>query len=140
MEILKAILFGLVEGITEWLPVSSTGHMIILNEFVSLNQSPEFISVFLVVIQLGAVLAVVVLFWNTLWPFQRRRGNAPVIKRDKMALWGKILLACIPAAVVGVLFDSVFERLFYHALPVAAALAADCQPKRPPVPYSAATL
>lgn len=123
MEILKAILFGIVEGITEWLPVSSTGHMIILNEFVSLNQSPEFISVFLVVIQLGAVLAVVVLFWNTLWPFQRRRGNAPVIKRDKMALWGKILLACIPAAVVGVLFDSVFERLFYHALPVAAALA-----------------
>ncbi len=68
MEILKAILFGIVEGITEWLPVSSTGHMIILNEFVSLNQSPEFISVFLVVIQLGAVLAVVVLFWNTLWP------------------------------------------------------------------------
>lgn len=84
MEILKAILFGIVEGITEWLPVSSTGHMIILNEFVSLNQSPEFISVFLVVIQLGAVLAVVVLFWNTLWPFQRRRGNAPVIKRDKI--------------------------------------------------------
>lgn len=122
MEILKGILFGIVEGITEWLPVSSTGHMILLDTFVKLEGSSEFVSLFLVVIQLGAILAVVLVFWNQLFPFQFRDRTKPMIAADKMILWGKILLACIPAAVVGILFDSVFERLFYHAGPVAAAL------------------
>ena len=104
MEIIKAVLFGIVEGITEWLPVSSTGHMILLDEFIQLKGNEEFINVFLVVIQLGAIFAVVLQFWN------------------QMILWGKILLACIPAAIIGILFDSVFEELFYHAVPVAVAL------------------
>lgn len=122
MEILKAMIFGIVEGITEWLPISSTGHMIILNEWIKLDQSSAFMNVFLVVIQLGAIFAVVLLFWNQLWPFQKKRGQRLKIIQNKMALWGKILIACIPAAVVGVLFDSIFERLFYHAVPVAIAL------------------
>lgn len=122
MEFFKAVIFGIVEGITEWLPVSSTGHMIILDEFVRLKGSDSFINVFLVVIQLGAILAVVVLFWNRLFPFQFRDREKPVIEKDKMVLWGKILLACIPAAVIGVLFDSTFEALFYHAVPVVIAL------------------
>lgn len=122
MEILKGILFGIVEGITEWLPVSSTGHMILLDAFVKLEGSPDFVSLFLVVIQLGAILAVVLVFWNRLFPFQFRDRTKPVIEKDKMILWGKILLACIPAAVAGILFDSVFERLFYHGGTVASAL------------------
>lgn len=122
MEFFKAVIFGIVEGITEWLPVSSTGHMIILDEFVRLKGSDSFINVFLVVIQLGAILAVVVLFWNRLFPFQFRDREKPVIEKEKMILWGKILLACIPAAVIGVLFASTFEALFYHAVPVAIAL------------------
>lgn len=122
MEFFKAVIFGIVEGITEWLPVSSTGHMIILDEFVRLKGSDSFINVFLVVIQLGAILAVVVLFWNRLFPLQFRDREKPVIEKEKMVLWGKILLACIPAAVIGVLFDSTFEALFYHAVPVAIAL------------------
>lgn len=122
MEIIKAILFGIVEGITEWLPVSSTGHMILLDEFVKLRGSEEFVNVFLVVIQLGAIFAVVLQFWNQLFPFQFKDRRKSFIEMDKMILWGKILLACIPAAVVGILFDDVFEALFYHAVPVAIAL------------------
>lgn len=122
MEIIKAILFGIVEGITEWLPVSSTGHMILLDEFVKLRGSEEFVNVFLVVIQLGAIFAVVLQFWNQLFPFQFKDRRKSFIEMDKMILWGKILLACIPAAVVGILFDDVFEALFYHAVPVAVAL------------------
>lgn len=122
MEILKAILFGIVEGITEWLPVSSTGHMILLDEFIKLKGSADFVNVFLVVIQLGAIFAVVLQFWNQLFPFQFRDKSRPVIEMDKMILWGKILLACIPAAVIGILFDDVFEAMFYHAVPVAIAL------------------
>ena len=122
MEILKAVIFGIVEGITEWLPISSTGHMILLDEFVQLKGSQDFINVFLVVVQLGAILAVVFMFWNDLFPFRFRKGKKPEIEKDKMILWGKILLACIPAAVVGILFDQVFERLFYHPVPVAVAL------------------
>lgn len=122
MEILKAVIFGIVEGITEWLPISSTGHMIILDELIHLNQSSSFINVFLVVIQLGAILAVILLFWDTLWPFQRKEEEGTFIRKDRMILWGKILIACIPAAVVGILLDSVFEKLFYHAIPVALAL------------------
>ena len=121
-EILKAILFGIVEGITEWLPVSSTGHMIILDEFVKLKCSPEFLEMFLVVIQLGAILAVVILFWNKIFPFQFKDKSKPVIEMDKIWLWVKIVIACIPAAVVGLLFDDICEELFYHAVPVAIAL------------------
>lgn len=120
LEILKAVLFGIVEGITEWLPISSTGHMILLNEFVKLEVSPEFWEMFLVVIQLGAILAVVVLFWNKLFPF--KFGETPVIQKDIFSMWFKIIVACIPAAVVGLLFDETFEALFYNPVSVAVAL------------------
>ena len=122
LEIIKAIIFGMVEVITEWLPISSTGHMIILDEFIQLNCSEEFMEMFLVVIQLGAILAVVLLFWNKIFPFQFKDKRKPVIEKNKMILWGKIIAACIPAAVIGLLFDDIFEALFYHAVPVAVAL------------------
>lgn len=119
LEILKAILFGIVEGITEWLPISSTGHMILLDEFVKLNVSEEFLEMFLVVIQLGAILAVVVLFWKRLFPFQFK---SPYIKMDIIFMWIKIIIACIPAAIVGLLFDDYFNALFYNYQTVAIAL------------------
>lgn len=122
LEILKAILFGIVEGITEWLPVSSTGHMIILDEFVQLKCTPEFLEMFLVVIQLGAILAVLVLFWDKIFPFQFKDKTKPVIEMDKIMLWLKIVVACIPAAIVGFTIDDLCEELFYHAIPVAIAL------------------
>lgn len=123
LEILKAILFGIVEGITEWLPVSSTGHMIILDEFVKLDCTPEFLEMFLVVIQLGAILAVIILFWNKIFPFQFKDKTKPVIEMDKIWLWLKIVVACIPAGMVVVLgLDGVCEEKFYHAVPVAIAL------------------
>lgn len=120
IEILKAILFGIVEGITEWLPISSTGHMILLNEFVTLDVSPEFWEMFLVVIQLGAILAVVILFWNKIFPF--RFHEKPVIQKDIFVLWFKILVACIPAAVIGLAFDDVLDALFYNPWCVSIAL------------------
>ncbi len=120
IEILKTILFGIVEGITEWLPISSTGHMILLNEFVTLDVSEEFWEMFLVVIQLGAILAVVLLFWNKIFPF--RFKEKPVIRTDIFVLWFKILVACIPAAVIGLAFDDVFDALFYNPTCVAVAL------------------
>ena len=101
MELLKALLFGIVEGLTEWLPISSTGHMILLNEFVSLNESADFVSVFLVAVQLGAVLAVAVLYWKKLFPLRTGAGGKPVLEKKILILWGKICLACIPAAIVG---------------------------------------
>ena len=123
LEILKAILFGIVEGITEWLPVSSTGPMIILDEFVKLDCTPEFLEMFLVVIQLGAILAVIILFWNKIFPFQFKDKTKPVIEMDKIWLWLKIVVACIPAGMVVVLgLDEVCEEKFYHAVPVAIAL------------------
>lgn len=120
LEILKAVLFGIVEGITEWLPISSTGHMILLNEFVTLDVSPEFWEMFLVVIQLGAILAVVLLFWNKIFPF--RFKEKPVVRKDIFVLWFKILAACIPAAVIGLAFDDVLDALFYNPWCVAIAL------------------
>lgn len=120
IEIMKAVLFGIVEGITEWLPISSTGHMILLNEFVTLNVSEEFWEMFLVVIQLGAILAVVLLFWNKIFPFHFQ--ERPVIQKDIFILWFKILAACIPAAVIGLAFDDVFDALFYNPWCVAIAL------------------
>lgn len=120
VEILKAVLFGIVEGITEWLPISSTGHMILLKEFVTLNVSEAFWEMFLVVIQLGAILAVVLLFWNKIFPFRFR--EKPVVQKDIFVLWFKILAACVPAAVVGLAFDDVFDALFYNPWCVAIAL------------------
>jgi undecaprenyl-diphosphatase len=129
-EILKAIVFGIVEGITEWLPISSTGHMILLNEILPLDVSEEFYSMFEVVIQLGAILAVVLLFWNKIWPFGKsgnehplaKRGVGAWIKKDIFVLWFHILVSCVPAAIVGLLFDDVFEALFYNYWTVAIML------------------
>ena len=120
IEILKAILFGIVEGITEWLPISSTGHMILLNEFVTLNVSEEFWKMFEVVIQLGAILAVVVLFWNKIFPFQF--GKRPIIQVEIFSMWFKIVVACLPAAVVGILFDDMIDEMFYNYQTVSIAL------------------
>lgn len=130
IEILKAILFGIVEGITEWLPISSTGHMILLNEIVSLDVSDEFYSMFEVVIQLGAILAVVILFWNQICPFGKKDNKEPLaktgagayIKWDIFKLWFHILVSCVPAAIVGVLFDEQLEALFYNYQTVAIML------------------
>ena len=126
IEILKAVLFGVVEGITEWLPISSTGHMILLNEFVKLNVSPEFWNLFLVVIQLGAILAVVILYWKTIWPFKRvkiRGGGSKIkVRQSTLLLWAKALIACIPAGVVGVLADDWLDAHFYNAVVVGIAL------------------
>ncbi|MBQ6373581.1 MAG: undecaprenyl-diphosphate phosphatase [Clostridia bacterium] len=129
-EIFKAMLFGIVEGITEWLPVSSTGHMILLNEIMPLQVSKAFYSLFEVVIQLGAIMAVLMVCWDKVWPFGRYRNRRPAgddgilawVKVDRVELWLKILLACVPAAVVGVLFDDVFDALFYGPMCVAVML------------------
>lgn len=125
LDILKAILFGIVEGITEWLPISSTGHMILLNEFVKMNVSEDFWNMFLVVIQLGAILAVVIMFWNKIFPFdlsKKAREELRVNRKDIWSLWGKILVACVPAAVVGVLFDDWLDEHLYNAVVVAIML------------------
>lgn len=122
LEIIKAILFGIVEGITEWLPISSTGHMILFNEFVKLNVDEDFLEMFLVVIQLGAILAVVVLFWDKIFPFELKKRNQPFIRKDIFVLWFKIIVACIPAAAIGLAFDDIFNELFYNPWCVAAAL------------------
>ncbi|WP_291575706.1 undecaprenyl-diphosphate phosphatase [Clostridium sp. UBA4548] len=120
-EILKAILFGIVEGITEWLPISSTGHMILLDEFVKLNVSEAFMEMFLVVVQLGAILAVVVTYWKKLFPFTLGKGKL-LVKKDIIIMWIKIVVACIPAALVGVLWDDKIEALFYNYKTVAIML------------------
>ena len=124
VEILKAILFGIVEGITEWLPISSTGHMILLDEFVTLNVSPEFWDVFLVVIQLGAIFAVVILFWNKIFPFDfstkgRKKG---VIRKDIFQMWFKVIVACVPAMIYGILLDDLISPYLYNATVVAVML------------------
>ncbi len=130
IEIVNAILFGIVEGITEWLPISSTGHLILVEQFVKLKDvSPEFWSMFQVVIQFGAILAVVLLYWNKIWPITKNKKEAIAPKgilsyfdKNIMILWTKILVACIPAAIIGVLFDEVFEALFYNPFCIAGAL------------------
>lgn len=120
IEFLKAILFGIVEGITEWLPISSTGHLILLHQFINLKVSPEFFSMFEVVIQLGAILAVVVLFWNQLWPFSKKEKY--FIKQDIFMMWLKIAVACIPAAIIELGWGDVIEELFYNYQVIAMAL------------------
>lgn len=123
IEILKSVLFGIVEGITEWLPISSTGHMILLNEFVTLDVSPEFWEMFLVVIQLGAIMAVVVLFWNKIFPFDLgRKRKKSIIKTDIFMMWFKILIACIPAMIYGIFLDDIIEPYLYNATTVAIML------------------
>ncbi len=120
MEILKAILFGIIEGITEWLPISSTGHMILLDEFVQLSMSEVFKEMFLVVIQLGAILAVVVLFWKEIWPFTTPQKGW--IKKDIFSMWFKIVAACIPAVILELVFGDKMEELFYNYQTVAIML------------------
>ena len=122
IEILKAILFGVVEGITEWLPISSTGHMILLNEFVTLDVSKEFWDMFLVVVQLGAILAVVLLFWNKIFPLNFNKEKGGFIKKDLFVMWFKIIVACLPAAVVGILFDDILEEKLQNYIVVAISL------------------
>ena len=117
-EILKAILFGIVEGITEWLPVSSTGHMILLDEFIHLKVSPEFYEMFQVVIQLGAILAVILLFFRKLNPFQKDAQ----VRKDTWTLWFKVILAVLPSAVLGLLLDDWMDAHFYNYIVVAIML------------------
>ena len=129
-DFLIAVLFGIVEGITEWLPISSTGHMILFNEFFKLNVSEAFFELYLVVIQLGAIMAVVVVFWKEIWPFGIKNNKKPWkteglgrwVMADKFSMWFKILVACIPAAIIGVLFDDILDKLFYNYICVAISL------------------
>ena len=120
IELLKAVLFGIVEGITEWLPVSSTGHLILLNEFVTLNMSEEFNSMFDVVIQLGAILAVIVLFFHKLNPFAPSKSSTE--KKQTWSLWFKVCAAIIPSGVLGVLFDDWMDANLHNGIVVAIAL------------------
>ena len=120
MELLKAVLFGIVEGVTEWLPISSTGHLILLNEFITLNVSDAFRSMFDVVIQLGAILAVIVLFFHKLNPFSPTKSEGE--KKQTWQLWFKVVAAIIPSGIVGVLFDDWMEAHFHNATVVSIAL------------------
>lgn len=134
IEFLKAVLFGIVEGVTEWLPISSTGHMILLQHFMPLKVSPEFWKMFEVVVQLGAIVAVVILYWKKLWPFATKKYKEAmehkgkdveqigVFKLGAVDMWIKIIIACVPAAIVGLAFDDKIDELFYHPIPVAIAL------------------
>ena len=120
IEVLKAILFGIIEGITEWLPISSTGHMIILNDLVKLEVSSEFYSLFEVVIQLGAVLSVVIIYFKTIFPWGF--GKSKKDKKNTFNLWGKILIACVPAAIIGLLFDDLLDKYLYNSIVVSLML------------------
>ena len=122
VELLKVIFLGIVEGITEWLPISSTGHMLLVDEFIQLNASDDFKEMFFIIIQLGAILAVVVLFWNRMFPFQFRDKSKPVIRKDIFSLWFKVVVACIPGAVVTILFDDYIEAHFHTPIVIALAL------------------
>lgn len=127
IELIKAIVLGIVEGITEWLPISSTGHMILVDEFLKLNVTPEFKEMFLVVIQLGAILAVVVLYWKSLWPFGSKEHKI-YAKKDIWSMWFKVIVSCIPAAIIGVLDElewfcgKTIDSMFYNWKTVAIML------------------
>ena len=118
LDILKAVIFGIVEGVTEWLPISSTGHMILLDDFIHLNVSREFYKLFEVVIQLGAIMAVVVIYFKIIWPFGKMERDT----RRTFSLWGKIIVACLPAAVIGILFDDLLDKYLYNSIVVALML------------------
>lgn len=122
IEIFKVIFLGIVEGISEWLPISSTGHMLIVDEFLQLNASAAFKEMFFVVIQLGAILAVVGIFWDKMFPFQFKNKNMPVIRGDVFSLWFKTAFACIPGAVVTILFDDFIEAHLHTPFVIAAVL------------------
>ena len=120
IEILKAILFGIVEGITEWLPISSTGHMILLDEFIKLDVSDEFYKLFEVVIQLGAILAVVIMYFKTIFPWGF--GKTKKETKETFNLWSKIIVACLPAAIIGLLFDDWLDEHLYNSVVVSITL------------------
>ncbi|MGN0037827.1 MAG: undecaprenyl-diphosphate phosphatase [Coriobacteriales bacterium] len=120
LEMLKAFFFGLVEGITEWLPVSSTGHLVLFNNFITMDVSAEFMEMFTVVIQLGAIMAVIILYFTKLNPFSRKK--TPQQRKSTWSLWGKVVVGCIPAAVVGVLLDDWADAHLYNAVIIAGAL------------------
>lgn len=122
IEILKVIFLGIVEGITEWLPISSTGHMLLVDEFITLNMSESFKEMFFVVIQLGAIIAVVVMFWKKMWPFQFRDKSQPKVNMDTINMWLKVVVACIPSAVLGLFFDDLLEKYFGNAVTIAIML------------------
>ena len=121
-EILKVIFLGIVEGITEWLPISSTGHMLIVDEFLQLNASDSFKEMFFVIIQLGAILAVLTSFWKKMFPFQFKDKSQPVIKKEIFSLWFKVVVACIPGAVITLLFDDYIEANFHTPIVIATTL------------------
>lgn len=120
LEFVKVVILGVIQGITEWLPISSTGHMILANEFIKLKASPEFVEMFFVVIQFGSILAVIVLFFDKLNPFSSRKNR--IEKMDTISLWLKVVVAAVPAGILGVLFDDQIDFLFYHPVPIAIAL------------------
>lgn len=122
VEMLKVIFLGIVEGITEWLPISSTGHMLLVDEFIRLDMTDSFKEMFFVVIQLGAILAVVLLFWKKMFPFQFKDKTQPVVRKDIFSLWFKVVAACIPGAVVTLLFDDYVDAHFHTPLVIAIAL------------------
>ena len=121
LDILKSIILGIVEGITEWLPISSTGHLIIADEFIKLNMSESFMEMFNVVIQLGAILAVVVIYFKQMWPFSLKREEH-YIKKDVFSMWFKVIVAILPAAIIGIPFDDFFEEKFHNYIVVSLAL------------------
>ncbi len=122
-EILKIIFLGIVEGVTEWLPISSTGHMLLVNEFLKLNVTEEFMNMFLVVIQLGAIMAVVVIYWKRLWPFKKSEvtGSA-VVKRSTLLMWAKVIVATLPVVVIGLLLDDIIDKYLHNAVVIALTL------------------
>ncbi|EPC6332915.1 bacitracin resistance undecaprenyl-diphosphatase BcrD, partial [Enterococcus faecalis] len=122
IEILKVIFLGIVEGITEWLPISSTGHMLLVDEFITLNMSEAFKEMFFVVIQLGAILAVVVMFWNKMFPFQFKNKSQSIIKKDTFSLWFKVAVACVPSAIMGILFDDYLDAHLHTPVVIAIML------------------
>lgn len=122
LEIIKVVFLGIVEGITEWLPISSTGHMLLVDEFLQLNASAEFKSMFFVVIQLGAILAVVLMFWKKMWPFQVKDKTQPKVKKNTLLLWAKVIVACIPGAIVTLLFDDFIEEHLETPIVIAITL------------------
>lgn len=122
MEIIKSIIFGIIEGITEWLPISSTGHMILAEEFLKFNLSDEFMEMFRVVIQLGAILAVVLIYIKKLWPFKYNETKKIVLDKDCLMLWAKVLVACIPAGIIGLLFDDFLDSHLYTPVVVSLML------------------
>ncbi len=122
IEVLKVVFLGIVEGITEWLPISSTGHMLLVDEFITLDASDSFKDMFFVIIQLGAILAVVTIFWKKMWPFQMKDKTQSVFKKDIWSMWFKTVVACIPGAVVTLLFDDFIEAHLHTAVVISIAL------------------